>query len=95
MRRKPVHRAELLLPRWTDFPRAEPIYPAQSWKNAEKWAFFLKNKLNNYGSIFGKKCGVNRFMPHWFIYVASVKIYKFHKRLTVFLTFGQGLIYDF
>ena len=34
--RKPVRRVELPLSRWTDFPRDEPIYPAQSGKNIEK-----------------------------------------------------------
>ena len=53
-RRKPVRRAELLLSRWTDFPRDEPIYPAQSGKNIENKAFFIKNKLINYWLIVGK-----------------------------------------
>ena len=56
----------------TVFGRAEPIFFMESWKNAENSIFFLKSKLNNYWSSFGKKCGVNRFMPQWFICIYTV-----------------------
>ena len=47
--------------------------------------FFLKNKLNNYWSSFGKKCGVNRFMPHWFIQVLFLSVFSVSENSAVII----------
>ena len=95
VRHEPVRRAELVclalnrfsrvflenlaktapkLTKMTDFGK-------KSWKNVENIAFFIKKKLNKSFSIFGFLRGMNRFVPHWFIYTTLVppKSFSFKK----------------